>query len=121
MLQRGKPPFLECSSNGDKRFSAFYACIKGRNGATIEQIYQGAKVFSDGSTGLHWKEAKGRKPANCIEVTNLYYLLWVEYLDENPYLLDILKEQSGLQDIYGIEGNQCQADILWRIINKANN
>ena len=44
MIKHGNPPYLECSSRGDKRFSAFYARIKGK---TIEEIYQSAKIFAD--------------------------------------------------------------------------
>ena len=31
MIKIGEAPFLECSSKGDKRFSAFYARIKAFN------------------------------------------------------------------------------------------
>jgi hypothetical protein len=61
MLEFGEAPFLECSSKGDKRFSAFCAVV---NGKTIEQRYQAAKIFEDGSTGLTWREAKGKKAVN---------------------------------------------------------
>lgn len=64
MIIHGKAPFLECSSKGDKRFSAVYAVVKGRGRRTIEAIYQASKVFADNTTGLSIKEAKGRKPVN---------------------------------------------------------
>lgn len=115
MLKRGTAPFYECSSQGDNRFSAFYARIIGRGDATIESIYQAAKVFEDGSTGLSWKEAKGKKPVNIEEVAALYDQLWLEYIAENPHLLITLQEKSGLSDMFGQEGHQCQADTLWRI------
>jgi hypothetical protein len=52
MIQHGTAPFLECSSRGDRRFSAFAARIKSRGNKSIEEIYQAAKRFEDGSTGL---------------------------------------------------------------------
>lgn len=48
MIRHGKAPFLECSSRGDKRFSAFYAFLQ--TGDTIESIYQSSKMF-DGRKG----------------------------------------------------------------------
>lgn len=117
MLKYGKAPRLECSSKGEKRFSAFYARIQQRGGNTIETIYQAAKVFEDGSTGLHWKEAKGRQAVNQDECAELYDLLWAEYLEEKPELWPILLEYDGLQDIYGQQGHVCQADTLWRLRN----
>lgn len=101
MIKYGLPPFLECSTKGDKRFSVFCAYINGRDGENIEEIYQAAKVFDDGSTGLTWKEAKGRIPVNSKEVSELYSRLWDEYIDENPHLLEILKVVDGLSDMFG--------------------
>jgi hypothetical protein len=117
MIKHGKEPFLECSSKGYKRLSAFYARINGRDRGrkTIEDIYQAAKVFEDGSTGLHWNQAKGKKPVNQKEVAELYSKLWDEYIDENPDLLKLIKEASGLSDMFGQEGHVCQATELWRI------
>jgi hypothetical protein len=115
MIKHGKPPYLECSSRGDKRFSAFYARIKALNNQSIEEIYQASKVFADGSTNLSWKEAKGKKPVNTKETTKLYSKLWDEYIDENTDLLKILHNASGLSDIFGQSGHCCQATELWRI------
>lgn len=118
-VYHGKPPFLECSSAGDKRFSAFYARIKGRGGRTIEELYQAAKRFSCGSTGLSIKEAKGKRPLNGPEVRALYALLWDEYMQENPHLLPILQTATGLSDRFGRKGSVCQATELWRIRNNS--
>jgi len=112
MIRVGKPPYLECSSKGDKRFSAFYARV---NGKSIEDHYQAAKVFEDGSTGLTWKQAKGKKPVNIEEVSKLYKDLWRQYLLENPNLIRGIKQASGLSDIFGQEGHNCQAIILWEL------
>ncbi len=116
MMKYGKPPFLECSTRGDKRFSAFCAMV---NGKSIEEQYQAAKIFEDGSTGLSWKNAKGRKAVNAEECSLLYERLWRKYISENPELLQVLKDASGLCDIFAQRGNNNQAEVLWRIRNEA--
>jgi len=115
MIKHGSSPYLECSTKGDRRFSAFCARIDGRGGMSIEEIYQSAKVFANGETGLSWQDAKGRIPVNADEVARLYSTLWDEYIDENPQLLLILKMVSGLSDRFGQYGHVCQATELWRI------
>jgi|SRR5882762_1459239 len=117
MLKFGVSPFLECSSRGDKRFSAFYAKIRSQGSISIEDLYQASKVFMDGRTGLSWREAKGRKCINQDEVRILYSKLWDTYIFENPELLDVLKNTNGLSDIFGQQGHACQAEELWRIKN----
>lgn len=120
MLKYGEAPYLECSSRGDKRFSAFYARVPSESNLTIEELYQAAKVFEDGSTGLSWREAKGRKAVNQEEVTRYYSELWDAYIRERPELLEVLKKASGLSDMFGQEGHCCQATELWRIKNEAS-
>lgn len=115
MIKIGNPPYYECSSKGDKRFSAFYARV---NGKSIEEQYQAAKIFEDGFTGLTWKEAKGRNPINIEEVSILYKKLWRQYLIENPGLIRGLKQQNGLSDIFGQKGHNCQAIVLWELRNE---
>jgi hypothetical protein len=117
MIRHGSPPFLECSSKGDARLSAFSARLRSHGGRSIEEIYQAAKIFEDGATGLTWKEAKGRRAVNMDEVRALYGRLWDAYIAENPHLLDVIREASGLSDIFGQQGNACQATELWRIRN----
>lgn len=117
MISHGQPPYLECSSKGERRLSAFYARIRNRGGKSIEEIYQAAKIFADGSTGLSWREAKGRTATNAAEVQELYAQLWDEYIAENPELLDLIRGATGLSDIFGQEGHACQATELWRIRN----
>ncbi len=85
------------------------------NGKSIEEQYQAAKIFKDGSTGLHWKEAKGRKAANAVECAILYENLWRQYISEHPQLLYILKMVSGLSDIFATKGSVNQAQVLWKI------
>jgi len=115
MIRIGEEPYLECSSKGDKRFSAFYAKVHGKS---IEQLYQAAKIFGDGSTGLTWREAKGRKPINIEELAILYKDLWREYLLDNPSFITILKRASGLSDVFGQEKHNCQAITLWELRNE---
>lgn len=115
MIKHGTAPYLECSSKGYRPFSAFYARVNGRS---IEEQYQAAKVFEDGSTGLSWQEAKGRKPVNPVVLAAYYSGLWDQYIAEHPELLDILKKVSGLSDIFGQPGHVCQATELWRIREK---
>lgn len=112
MIRHGVAPFLECSTRGDRRFSAFCAVVDGRS---IEDHYQAAKVFADGSTGLSWRQAKGRKAVNQNEVAALYSSLWDQYIEEHPELLAVLCAASGLSDIFGQPGRVCQATELWRI------
>ena len=115
MIRHGLPPFLECSGKGEKRFSAFYACIQARGGFSIEAIYQGSKRFEDGSTGLSWREAKGRRAINSKWCARLYARLWVEYMEEHQELVPLLLAASGLSDIFGQVGHACQATELWAI------
>ena len=115
MIRHGHPPYLECSSRGEKRLSAFNARIRARGNCCIEDIYQAAKVFADGSTGLGRLAAKGRVPVNVEEVHQLYSTLWNEYIAENPALLELIASASGLSDMFGQKGHACQATELWRI------
>ena len=114
MLRFGKPPYLECSSRGDKRFSAFTAIPLSLCGRSIEEAYQAAKVFEDGSTGLHWRQAKGRKAINMEQVAKLYHEWWVEWVLQMN-LLPVLEQATGLSDMFGQAGHVCQAEVLWRI------
>lgn len=117
MIRHGEPPYLECSSKGDRRFSAFSARLRSQGGKSIEDVYQASKVFSDGSTGLGWREAKGKRAVNMDEVRRIYSMLWDQYICENPGFLPVLRAASGLSDVFGQAGNACQATELWRIRN----
>lgn len=118
MIKHGNPPYLECSSKGDKRFSAFYAYLPVFN-CTIEEAYQSAKKFEDGTTGggIGWRNAKGRKAINQDELADWYSRLWDYYIMIHPDYIDILMEASGLSDMFGQPGHVCQATELWRIRN----
>lgn len=114
MLKFGNAPYLECSSRGERRFSAFHATI---NGKSIELLYQASKKFADNRTGLHWTTAKGMKPVNIEECRKYYSKLWDNYISEHPELQQLLINSSGLSDMFGQQGHACQAEELWRIRN----
>lgn len=76
MLRFGQDPFLEVSSKGEKKFSAFYARIRWRDNKSIEEIYQGYKLFPGWISGLSIKEAKGKQAINMDACRLLYSQLW---------------------------------------------
>jgi hypothetical protein len=118
MIAHGQPPYLECSSAGDRRFSAFHAKVRG---VSIEAHYQAYKEFRGPFgrivTGLSWREAKGRRPLNAEACARWYATLWDQYIAEHPGLLLVLRAASGLSDKFGQPGHVCQATELWRIRN----
>jgi hypothetical protein len=115
MIKHGQPPYLECSSQGDKRFSAYYARIRRLGNKSIEELYQAKKVFKDGATGLPIDEARGLRPVNPIECNVYYSQLWDVYIFENMDLLGVIMQATGLSDKFGKPGHCCQATELWRI------
>lgn len=116
MVRHGSPPYLECSSRGDQRFSAFHARPSSLKGKSIEEAYQGMKVLADGSTGLPWRMVKGRKAVNQQECARAYRLWWEEWIKEEN-LLGLLQSSPGLSDLFGQLGHVCQATVLWEIRN----
>jgi hypothetical protein len=122
MIRVGDPPYLECSSKGDQRLSAFYARPSDLGGESIETVYQAHKQYSDGSTGHDWRENRRRRylgdlPVNEGDCAVLYSCLWDWYIEENPHLLELIRSATGLSDVFGEEGRPCQALELWRIRN----
>lgn len=115
MIKHGLAPYLECSSKGYTPLSAFYARLKGRDNKSIEEIYQAAKIFEDGTTGLHWKQAKGKKAVNIEALSTLYQQLWEEYFEENPELYHKIQQYQGFSDMFGQEGHNCQATAIYNI------
>ena len=120
MIKVGKPPYLECSTKGDTRFSPFYARPSCLDGLSIEEAYHAFKLFDDGSRGFTWRRAKAKKKSGSLVVNQdacneLYSMLWDEYMLENDHLVEVLLKQTGLSDIFGYEPGPCQALELWRI------
>lgn len=84
----------ECSSAGDKRFSALFAVLP--DGRTIEEAYQldvkGYRAISD-----NWKDGKGNAPYNGKNRDELWveYLgLWAVWVAHNNLLFEELKNLS---------------------------
>jgi hypothetical protein len=117
MIRIGNPPYLECSSHGDKRFSAFWARPESLRGQSIEEAYQAMKIFVDGSTGLPWREAKGRQAVNQEQCAAQYKEWFRQWINEQ-HLLPILQKASGLSDKFGQPGRVCQALVLWELRNE---
>ena len=126
---------LECSSKGDKRFSAFYAYINlyGVNDS-IEYHYQGCKRFYVQPTKIKGAmpdyyvqptEIKGAMP-DYIEINNIKYdlkyltpfykLLWVKYLDNHIELVEYAKQFDDFNDIFKGKSINCQADVIRQYI-----
>ncbi|MGL5315312.1 MAG: hypothetical protein ACRC92_18795 [Peptostreptococcaceae bacterium] len=110
---------LECSSKGDKRFSALYAKIK-VNGVydSIENHYQKAKLFKDG----HGFIRKGAKPIgihfNGVDykdtslLSSYYAMLWFKYLFTNKDLLEVINSYDDFTDTFRGKSVNCQADMI---------
>lgn len=129
---------LECSSKGDKRFSAFYAKTKFVGIMdSIEMHYQLCKRFDDiESPDLRgsWKEkqeyckkVKGKNP-DFIVIANrkldsrflspFYKLLWAKYFEENPELISFASEFDEFNDIFKGSALNCQADVIRQYIKE---
>lgn len=121
-LKFGSEPYLECSSKGDKRFSAFYARVD-YHGVTksIEEWYQCHKILPDGTRVRNWRDGKGKLAINIDECRALYEGCWKKYFEQNPELLDVIKEYNGFSDVYGQEGHACQAEEIYRVWNSLKN
>jgi hypothetical protein len=117
MIRHGEPPYLECSTRGNKKLSAFHARPTSLGGKSIEEAYQAMKVFEDGSTGLTWRQAKGRAAVNQDACAQAYARWWREWVQEQG-LLPTLRAASGLSDIFGQPGHVCQATVLWDLRNQ---
>jgi hypothetical protein len=116
---------LECSSRGDKRFSALYAKLKIKGVThTIEEWYQLSKRFGD-FVPKTWKDGKGKRPTH-IEInkhkfelkylTPWYKLLWVGYFNSNPDLLEYAKQFDEFRDSFARRGCNNQADVIAEIV-----
>lgn len=114
---------LECSSVGDKRFSAFFAKVNFFNQIqSIEQFYQEAKRFN--RIQLPFKEAKGKRPTSFVianetyDVSLLSYFykfLWILYFKQNSFYLDGIKHYDTFTDKFKGNSINCQADVITQI------
>jgi len=84
----------ECSSKGDKRFSAFNAILE--DGRTIEQHYKlDLKGFDPG--GTNWRLNKGKPPVTPMDQEALYkrYLsLWKRWALDHPSEMQELRQRA---------------------------
>lgn len=112
----------ECSSKGDKRFSALFARMP--DGRTIEQHYQcDVKGYQPG--GTNWKLGKGKPPLDKTKDMYAEYLeLWKIWANNNEQLVLELAERakaSGyvLTDMFATSPVN-QARALAEILNTAS-
>ena len=82
----------ECSSVGDKRFSAFSAYLP--DGRSIEEHYQcDVKEYDPG--GRNWKRGKGRPPLDkSKDLWGEYKALWVQWAAAHPDLIADLRARA---------------------------
>lgn len=113
IIKHARKGGYECSSRGDKRFSAMYAVMP--DGRTIEQHYQcDVKGYDLGGTNI--KLGKGKPPLNTsINTAKAYLTLWNIYLENNPKLVQELMYRAQqhnyiLSDMFASTGiNQAAA------------
>lgn len=113
---------LECSTHGDKRFSALYARVSVYGVYdTIENHYQKCKKDASGNP-----VEKGKQPNHIVVnnkkldikyLTPYYKSLWVKYLDQNKDLVEFLKNFDDFNDKFkGKNTVNCQADVIRQYI-----
>lgn len=112
---------LECSSKGDKRFSAFYAKVSvfGKIDS-IESHYQSVKYkFDDKKYAKPCRKGErvdyliiNGKGLHARFLTPYYKLLWVKYLDNNPELVEYAKQFDSFNDMFKGRAINCQADVI---------
>lgn len=119
---------LECSSKGDKRYSAFYAKVKVFGDIdSIENHYQLCKRFNN-TLPQTWRDAKGKNPTHIHikgkdydkKYLGMYYkLLWVKYLDQYPELVEYAEQFDDFHDIFkGKNTMNCQADVIRQYVKQ---
>lgn len=117
---RHAPNGYECSSKGDKRFSALFARLN--DGRTIEEAYQldskGYRTLSE-----DWRFAKGKPAINGktrAELLVEYLEYWEIWACENPLLIEELELNSRgkiLTDMFATT-NVNQAHALSIIVDR---
>lgn len=123
---------LECSSKGDKRFSAFYAKVSVYGEFdSIENHYQLCKRdrLENGEVLIPktWRDLKGKKIDSFVvngitfpeEYLSQYYkLLWVKYLDANPSLVVFASGFDEFTDMFRGKSINCQADVVKQYVKE---
>lgn len=123
-----KKKILECSSRGDKRFSAFYAKINlFSKYDSIENHYQMSKRINS-YVPKTWRDIKGKKfthfNINGVDYDlkygiAFYELMWVKYLDENIGLVNYAKQFDDFHDMFKSKKSYVfQADVIRDYIKK---
>lgn len=108
---------LECSSAGDKRFSALYATVNFLGiTKTIEEHYQQCKrdelnqQVSKGQTVHHIIIQNKILPPELL--TPFYRYLWHLYFKQNPHLISFVKQFDVFTDKFRGKAINCQADCI---------
>lgn len=113
---------LECSSRGNKKFSALYAKVKvfGKTD-TIENHYQSCKGFY-----TYRGDPKGKFPdylnigklkLDSEYLSQYYDILWIVYLDNHPELVKLASQYDDFSDMFKSRKSICcQADTIRKYI-----
>jgi hypothetical protein len=114
----------ECSSQGDRRFSAFYAMMP--DGRTIEQHYQcDVKGYDPG--GTNWKLGKGKPGLTLVNLWEGYLKLWGIWAATHQEDLKDLSARAAQEPHCGCLSDQFaktpinQAHALSVILNELHN
>lgn len=115
---------LICDSRGDKRFSAFHACVNiDGKVSSIESLYQNAKRDENGNipgkgkpfSYFIWKGKKYKKEG----ISKLYENLWKLYFKQNPELFEYACQFDMFIDRFGGECVNCQADVIEKLVKES--
>ena len=112
---------LECSSKGDKRFSALYSKVlyEGKL-SSIESIYQKSKRRKDGSVCKKGEYVEymviNNNRLESRFLTPFYKLLWVKYFDNNPELVEYAKDFDSFSDMFRGRSINVSSDIIEKIV-----
>ena len=114
---------LECSSKGDKRFSAFYAFVefdgKYKN---INAHFQDCKRNKEnkpcqkGEWTTHLIICGQKLPTS--DLTAFYRYLWYIYLRSNPDLVDYASDFKAFTNMFRGNSKHCPADCVKAYVRK---
>lgn len=122
---------LNCSSRGDKRFSAFYARVSVFSKIdSIENHFQLSKRINGRPAPTTWRDMKGKRPDYFVvgqhripaELLSAWYaLLWVKYLDAHPELVQYAKGFDSFYDPFAKPGRNNQAEVIRAYVKDGRN